>query len=308
MYSNAAAVYRADLAGHVFETAAWEQGLIGSAALPVINVPTKDGQYPVFKKKEGKLLKNEVKPRAPYGAFPRGEMAYNQDTYACHEYGFEQAVDDSIAADSSRFFDAEVIATSQARRKVLLGAEIRAKDTLFSTTNFGTATNSATAYTVGNLATFDAALDVHAAIDRLISVGESANTVILPYNVATRIKASTKFQNRARGIGIASDTVLAIDEAAMAEVFGVQQVLIPRTNYDSAGEGSPSPRASSGQTPTSGWAMSAPGARLPACLAAARPSASPGRLTLAISPSRPTATRKSRATSFAPPSTSPRRS
>jgi hypothetical protein len=236
MYSNSNAIYRAELAGHVFETEGWEKNLIGTLALPVVEVALPEGQYPKFQKQQGQLLKTDVKARAPYSGFARGTSSFVQDTYACLEYGYEQAVDDTIRLKNATFFDSEVIATRLARRKLLLAHELRASSVLFNATTF-TSTNSGTAYTTANILTFDVGLDVDDAKDRLISKGETANTVVIPYQVATRLRASTKFQNRARGAGVSSDAILNLDASAMADVFGVDRVLIGRAAYDGAGEG-----------------------------------------------------------------------
>lgn len=238
MYSNTAAVFRGDIAGVLEQAKDWESNLIGTRVMPILNVPVRAGQYPSFELKEGQLLKSEVKPRAPYSSFPRGTRSYNYESFLALEYGYEEAVDDTVTADVSRFFDAEVMAAKLARRKLLLAHELRVASAIFNASNF-TATNSSTAYTTGNLATFDVGLDVQDAIDRLLSKGESANNlrVVIPYPVWTRIRASTKFQNRLRGIGISTDTILNASAEAAAQVFGVQEVLIGRASYDSAQEG-----------------------------------------------------------------------
>jgi hypothetical protein len=154
------------------------------------------------------------------------------------EYGYEEAVDDTVTLDVARFFDAEVIAAKLAKRKLLLAHELRVAAKLFDNSTF-TATNSGTAYTTANLATFDVGADVQEAADRLLAKGESVTnlSVIIPYPVWTRIRASTKFQNRLRGAGISSDTILNASTQAAAEVFGVSQVLIGRASYDTAPEG-----------------------------------------------------------------------
>jgi hypothetical protein len=238
MYTNSAAVYRGDIAGVLEQAKDWETGLIGTRVMPILNVPVLAGQYPAFKLKEGQLLKSDVKVRDPYSTFPRGTRSFTQETYTALEYGYEEAVDDVIAADVSRFFDAEVVAAKLSRRKLLLAHELRVAGQIFNTGNF-TSTAAGTAYTTANLATFDIAEDVQLALDRMISNGEStANTrVVIPYPVWTRARASTKFQNRLRGAGISSDTILNASTQAAAEVFGVSEVLIGRAAYDSAAEG-----------------------------------------------------------------------
>ena len=206
--------------------------------MPILDVPVRAGQYPSFVLKEGQLLKSDVKNRAPYGSFARGTRAFNQETYSALEFGYEEAVDDTVTLDVARFFDAEVIAAKLAKRKLLLAHELRVAAKIFDNTVF-TATNSGTAYTTANLATFDAGADVQEAIDRLLAKGESTSNlkVVIPYAVWTRIRASTKFQNRLRGAGISSDTILNASTQAAAEVFGVAEVLIGRASYDTAPEG-----------------------------------------------------------------------
>lgn len=238
MYTNSAAIFRGDIAGVVEQAKDYEAGLIGTQVMPILDVPVRSGQYPSFVLKEGQLLKSDVKNRAPYSAYARGTRAFNQDTYLTLEYGYEESVDDTVTLDVARFFNAETIAAKLAKRKLLLAHELRVAAKIFDNTTF-TATNSGTAYTTGNLASFDAAQDVQEAIDRLLSKGESVTnlSVVIPYPVWTRIRASTKFQNRLRGAGISSDTILNASTQAAAEVFGVAEVLIGRASYDTAPEG-----------------------------------------------------------------------
>jgi hypothetical protein len=238
MYSNSAAIFRGDIAGVVEQAKDWEAGLIGTSVMPILDVPVRAGQYPSFVLKEGQLLKSDMKNRAPYSDYARGTQAFTQDTFQCLEFGYEQAVDDTVTLDVARFFDAEVMAAKLAKRKLLLAHELRVAAKIFDTGAF-TATNSGTAYTVANLATFDVGQDVQEALDRMLARGESTtNTrVVIPYPVWTRLRASTKFQNRLRGTGLSSDTILNASTQAAAEVFGVAEVLIGRASYDSAAEG-----------------------------------------------------------------------
>lgn len=238
MYTNSAAIFRGDIAGVLEQAKDFESTLIGTAVMPVLNVPVKAGQYPSFVLKEGQLLKSDVKNRAPYSTYARGTRAFNQDTYTALEYGYEEAVDDTVTLDVARFFDAETVAAKLAKRKLLLAHELRAAAKIFDNSTF-TATNSGTAYTTANIATFDVGADVQEALDRMLAKGESTSSakVVIPYPVWTRLRASTKFQNRLRGTGLSSDTILNASTQAAAEVFGVSEVLIGRASYDSAPEG-----------------------------------------------------------------------
>ena len=238
MYSNSSAIFRGDIAGVVEQAKDFEAGLIGTAVMPVLDVPVRAGQYPTFVLKEGQLLKSDMKTRSPYSAYARGTRAFTQDTYTALEYGYEEAVDDTVTLDVARFFDAEVIAAKLAKRKLLLAHELRVAAKIFDSGTFQ-ATNSSVAYTSANLATFDVGQDVQDALDRLLSKGESTtNTkVVIPFGIWSRLRASTKFQNRLRGTGLSTDTILNASTQAAAEVFGVSEVLIGRASYDQAPEG-----------------------------------------------------------------------
>jgi len=238
MYTNSAAIFRGDIAGVLEQAKDFESTLIGTAVMPVLNVPVKAGQYPSFVLKEGQLLKSDVKNRAPYSTYARGTRSFNQEVFTALEFGYEEAVDDTVTLDVARFFDAETVAAKLAKRKLLLAHELRVAAKIFDNSTF-TATNSGTAYTTANIATFDVGADVQEALDRMLAKGESTSSakVVIPYPVWTRLRASTKFQNRLRGTGLSSDTILNASTQAAAEVFGVSEVLIGRASYDSAPEG-----------------------------------------------------------------------
>lgn len=240
MYPLGGVKFRADIAGVVQEASDWESGLIAGRVSPVVNVDAKDGQYPKFKLASGNLLKRASNlNRAPGSAYARGTLAFEQDTYSTYEYGFELPLDATIKKDMSRYFDASVIVAQQAKRKPLLDWEIRVAAATFSTSNYGAATNSGTAYTIANIASFDLGLDVDAAKARLLGKGESDRnlSVVMSHNVFIRCRASTKLQNRLRGIGVSSDTILNVDEQAVAEALGVKEVLVGKNYYDTALEG-----------------------------------------------------------------------
>lgn len=239
MYSNTAAVYRPDLAGYVEQASTWEKGLIGQMIYPVVNVERDSGFYPIFKLAAGNLLRNEVKVRAPYAAYARGTRAFDQDTYGTLEYGFEEAIDDVLRMKFMPFFDAEVVAGKQAKRKVLLAQEVRIAASVMNTANWGSAISAPLDYNKTNLATFDFGNDVDVAKTQLNSQGEDVSDaiVVLSGQLWNRIKASTKFQNRARGMGIGSDTILKMNTTVAAEVLEVKAVVVGKNYYDISPEG-----------------------------------------------------------------------
>jgi hypothetical protein len=222
------------------EADAWDDQLIFRKALPVVTSKDADGEYPKFTLLSGNLLKRDVPlNRASGAASARGSLAYTWETFATKEYSYEIPVDRGERMRVEDYFDAQVVAARMAKRKIHLEREIIAASTTFSTTNYGSGTNSGTAYTIANIATFDLGLDVDLAKTRLLAKGESdsACTVVMSDAVFKRARASTKLQNRLRGIGVASDAILNIDAAAIAEALGVKEVLVGKAYYDTAAEG-----------------------------------------------------------------------
>jgi hypothetical protein len=239
-YSQGATRHRGDIAAAVMESEGWETGLIGSRVLPTITTEDETGEYPKFKLATGNLLKREANIlRAPRAASARGDFGYEWDTYSTKEYSFEMPVGRVDKIKASRYFDAEVIAARLAKRKLLLEREIMAAATTFSTANYGNATNSGTAYTIAQIANFDVGLDIDAIKEVLNGKGESDTdlSVVMSNQVFTRLRASTKLQNRLRGIGVSSDTILNVDTTAVAEALGVKEVIVGKNYYDTAAEG-----------------------------------------------------------------------
>ena len=239
-YAQGSVRHRGDIAAAVMESEGWEPGLIGSKVLPTVTTEDETGEYPKFKLATGNLLKREANIlRAPGAASARGDFGYEWDTYSTKEFSFEMPVDRVEKLKADRYFDAQVIAARIAKRKLLIERELTAAATTFSTTNYGSATNSGTAYTLANIASFDLGLDIDAMKNILVSKGEADQdlSVVMSNAVFQRARASTKLQNRLRGIGVSSDTILNVDAAAVAEALGVKEVLIGKNYYDSAAEG-----------------------------------------------------------------------
>lgn len=229
-----------DINGYLAEADQWELGLIGSKVLPTVSVEGETGEYAKIKLTTGNLLKREVNlQRAPTGTTARGDFAWETDTYATKEFSYEIPVGRVDKLRAMPYFDAQVFAAKMAKRKLMLEFEIMTAATTFSTANYGSATNSSTAYTVANLATFDLGLDIDAIKEVLSGKGEPDTdlSVVMSNSVFKRARASTKLQNRLRGIGVSSDTILNVDAAAVAEALGVKEVLVGKNYYDTAAEG-----------------------------------------------------------------------
>lgn len=237
--SDAGAVLRADINVLVEEASAATTNLIGSRILPPFPVDQKEGQYPVFKKGKGELLNNDVGVRTPSSSYGRVTRHYENDTYTCVDRGLEEEVDDTYRRDVARYFDAESTAAKHVMQQVMLGHEVRVAAAVMSTGNFGAATNSAVAYTEGNIATINFPRDVFDAIERVADNGEEPNTIVMSSTVFNRLRRATLTQNFLRG-NRPQDSNLNVTPSALAEAFaeqGIQQILIGRARINGAKKG-----------------------------------------------------------------------
>lgn len=237
MYSQGAAILRADLRGVVEE--AFSQGTlyVGAKVMPPIGVPNSAGQYPKIDKNGGNLLRNETKRRGRGSNYARLKRAWGSDTYTTIEYGVEVPVDDSDENDLSRFFSLEATETRRTYEQVQLAHELRVKSAIFNEANFNKIT-SATAYTAANLATFDLGYDVDLAKAEIANRGENSQnlTVVMSYAMFLRARASTRLQNRIRGT-VSTDTQLVLSVEALAQALEVKEVIIGRAQYDTSKQG-----------------------------------------------------------------------
>ena len=239
MYPTSGATIRADLNIAVEEANAADQFFIGPAVMPPLPVDARSGTYPKIEIAGGELLKAGSTARTSTGSYGQISRTWTTDTYDCVDRGLEEAVGDTDAKDMARFFSMEAAAARLTMRNVKLDHEIRVKDAIFSTGNFGSATNSAVAYTTGNLTTIDFPGDVLDAIDRVEDNAQMANTIILSKAVFTRLSKSTKLQNWVRGQlkGNAEMPINAANIAASFADYGISRVLVARARYDSAKKG-----------------------------------------------------------------------
>jgi hypothetical protein len=238
MQQQGNAVLRSDLAGVLEDALGTDRWFRGAQIAPPLAVDDQAGQYPQIKINEANLLRDVAKPRARGSDYHRIIGQLTKGTYTTDEYGFEQVIDDDDVADNSRFFDLASRMLLSRTRQLQLKHEKLVKDVVFSPSVFPLIT-SATAYTSANIATFDVADDVENALNEIAGRGENPDTrtvAAIPEAVYRRLKASTRLQNRVRGVA-STDTQLNLSDAQIAEALGVGQVYVLRSREDTSKQG-----------------------------------------------------------------------
>lgn len=237
MNPTSGATIRADLNFLVQEAYAAQPFLIGSRVMPPLAVDAKSGTYPKLTIAGSQSLKPAATERNPDGSYNEIRRQWTTDNYDCKDRGLEERVDDAAAKDVARFFNAESVAATLTLENILLAHEIRAAAAIMSETNFGSATNSAEAYTTANKATISFVDDVLAALRR--TKVARPNTVVMSEAVFHRISTATLVKEFVRGsvVGNIATPITAENLAAAFRPYGVEQVLIGDVQQDAAAKG-----------------------------------------------------------------------
>lgn len=232
---------RADIAGVLEDALFTDRWFRGAQIAPPLAVEDQAGQYPQIKINEANLMRDVASPRQRGADYKRITGQLTRGTYETQEYGFEQAIDDDDVADQSRFFDLATRLTLQRTRQLQLRHEKLVRDAVFNPSVFPLIT-SGTAYTTANIASFDVADDVEAALNEIAGRGENPDArsvAAIPEAVYRRMRSSTRLQNRVRGVA-STDTQLNLTDAQIAEALGVGQVLVLRSREDTSKQGAAS--------------------------------------------------------------------
>jgi hypothetical protein len=232
MYPNSGATPRADLNIVLEEASMAESGLIGEILMPQYGVDAKSGTYVKIKKASGELLKPGSTRRERGGSYGKVKRAWETDTYDTYDRGLEEEIDDCDVKDASRLFDMEAMTAKLVKRAVMLDHEIRVKDEIMSTTNFGSAASPAVNYTEANIATIDFPLDIMTAIETIANAGETADTIVLTPNLFNRIRRSTLLKSFLVGSNLPTASITPNTIQAAFAPNGIKQVLIGRGRYD----------------------------------------------------------------------------
>ena len=236
-YISGGSTIRADLNQALIEAPQADVGLIGSQLLPLQNVDAKAGTYLKVQLAGAELLSNNATARDAGSGYSRGIRSFSSANYSTDEYGLEELLDDSSVADLSRFFSYESETAKFLLRQLKLSHEKRVSDLLWNATTPFTISDQtrAVAYTNTLIATVDVARDVAAAKLALNQYGYEPNCVAMSANVFELIRRSTLLQNQFFGV-ISSTGARLLSEAEIAAALGVQNLLVGRAAYNSAGK------------------------------------------------------------------------
>lgn len=242
MYNTTDSVPRADISTVLMEALGQEKLYIGQLVFPAYPSPREVGRYPKFRIGAASLL--QASPgntgRNEDGTYNETSRKFEWDSYQTTEYGLEERVDDVVARRMENFFDAEVVTGKYLMNHLMIDYERLVAAQAYDYTTF-TATHAVVKYQDANSATIDAPQDFNGAIERMTLLGEPPNTIIMSLHLFNLLRRSQKLQTYVYGFLNVTQGGSQITSQMLANVFGVDQVLIAKKSYDTSPKGVTTP-------------------------------------------------------------------
>ena len=209
------------------------RGFIALLLLPLFETMVQSANYPVIPKEA--LLKLQETRRAARSAYGRSDYEFDDGTFSCVEYGWEEPVDDVEAALFANFFDAEEVATMRAVDVLLRNQEKRVADLLTSTATFG-ANNVANPWSGPDTA--KPRTDVRDAKQTMFNeTGLEPNAFVCAKKTFDNVLLTEEFQEATKYTNQALMEVFEVQKRLVAQYLGVEKVLIGNAVYDGAKKG-----------------------------------------------------------------------
>lgn len=238
MYNTVDSVPRADISTVLMEAIGQEKLYIGQMVYPTFPSPREVGRYPKFRIGPAELLKGSPgsTKRNETGTYNETSRKFEWDSYQTEEYGLEERVDDVVARRMENFFDAEVVTGKFLSNHLMIDYERQVAAATYDYTTF-TTTHASVKYQDANVATVDAPADFNAAMERMTLLGEAPNTIIMSLHLFNFLRRTQKLQTYVYGFLNVTQGGSQITSQMLANVFGVDQVLIAKKSYDTTGKG-----------------------------------------------------------------------
>lgn len=235
-YSSSTASPRPELSVFLEESHGAEEGLIATQVLPVIDQPTRNGEYPRIRRGKGELMNHYSTRRAMDGSYNEGSRAIEWDTYDCVEYGWTERIDDARAKELARFFDAEKLTAKLNKRVLLFDHEKRVADLMADYSTIGvTPVDAKVPYTENNLENIDFPFDIKQAQERMKLMGLTPNTLVMNLTIFNLLSRSLKLQGFLFGrMENGVYKIIAPDD--LVKPFMIKTILIASGAYNSAGK------------------------------------------------------------------------
>ncbi len=220
-----------------------QSNFIATDVFPNIPVSAKSDVF--FTYDRGEFNRNEMTERAPSTESAGGGYDITTDNYLARVYAFHKDIDDQIRANADNPINLEREATIYCTTKALIKREKLWVTNFFGTSIWTTDITGVAASPTGNqvLQWNDAAStpieDVEAGKTVLLqSTGFEANTLVLGYEVWDKLRNHPDMVDRIKfSGGVGPDRPAVVSVAAVAQLFGLDRLVIMKSIENTAKEG-----------------------------------------------------------------------
>jgi hypothetical protein len=210
--------------------------MIATELFPVFNAPAQAGNFGVLPIEA--LLEDSDTARASGAAYGRGNYEFEEQSFATKENGWEETVDERDEAIYADYFDADLVAASRARSKILINQEKRVAALTMGSGTMDTTAVSAGIWNASN-GTAAPIVDVEAAVKEIWDrTGLYPDTMVLSYWAFRALRNVAEILDRINSAG-AGDRTVATDVTTqqLAEVFDIPNILVAGGINNSAAKG-----------------------------------------------------------------------
>jgi len=215
-----------------------EGTFIADKVLPVLNVAKESDKFYTFDRTDTTTL--PFTQRADGAEAPETSWDVSTDTYQCEEYALKDIVTDRARKNADSPLDMEGDTTRFLTELIMLDRERRVAAAVFNGSTFSSYTAALSGndrWDVYTDADSDPQADVQTGKNSvLLNTGKMANTVIMGYEVFEDLILHPNVLDIIKYTGTSSKPA-TVNETTLAEAFGVEQVLVGRSSYNSADEG-----------------------------------------------------------------------
>ena len=219
-----------------------ENRFVGTSILPIRNVGTKNGDYPIFSDDQFDL--NDSAIRSAGSSFARRDFDYGKQSYACVQYALEGVLpdeDESKASDDG-ISDAAGAIAQKLQRDIMVGHELRVQSAL---SGAGFNATAQTGAAMSDAAGAKPITTIQNAVERLNANGMFDNlALIIESSLYNEMINTDDVRNIFNGNGQYTSKDI------LTSALGVSNIIVCPTRYNSAAKGQTASRTKIWETDT----------------------------------------------------------
>lgn len=203
-----------------------EQNFIGTRVFPIVPVDKQTDKYFTYAKND--WLRDEARFIADGDGPPLSGYTVSSDSYSCDVFGIGKKIGAQAMKNADAPLDLERDAALWSARKLLIKQERKFVTDAFATSVW--ATDSTPSVTWDDQ-TSDPINDLETGKQTILaSTGFMPNTLVLGYKVFKRLRNHADIVERIKYSGSTASPAV-VNTNALAQVFGVERVLVAMANY-----------------------------------------------------------------------------